>query len=62
MRQILKRACHRAARILTVSDFTRTQIVELVWSIAPEGFGTLDCGVDMYLPSRGKIPTGLPFS
>ncbi len=57
---ILKRACHRAARILTVSDFTRTQIVE--WSgVSPQKVSNVSCGVDItYRPEGDSY--GLPFS
>jgi len=42
---IMKRACHRATKILTVSEFTRRQIVE--WSgIPPEKVFNVGCGVD----------------
>ena len=42
---ILKRACHLAVRILTVSEFTRGQIVE--WSgVSPEKVSNVSCGVD----------------
>jgi glycosyltransferase involved in cell wall biosynthesis len=42
---ILRRACHRAATILTISEFTRKQIVE--WSgVAPEKVVNVRCGVD----------------
>ena len=42
---ILKRNCHRAASILTVSEFTRTQIVE--WAGVPaEKVVNVSCGVD----------------
>jgi glycosyltransferase involved in cell wall biosynthesis len=42
---IMKRACHRAARILTVSEFTRGQIIE--WSgVPPEKVFNVGCGVD----------------
>lgn len=42
---VLKRACHRAASILTISEFTRTQIV--AWSgVPPEKVFNVRCGVD----------------
>lgn len=42
---IMKRACHRATRILTISEFTRQQIVE--WGgISPEKVVNISCGVD----------------
>ena len=56
---ILKRACHRAVRILTISEFTRTQIVD--WSgVPPEKVFNVRCGVDpAYHP--GDDLYGLPF-
>lgn len=49
---ILKRACYRAAGILTVSEFTRSQIVE--WSgVAPEKVVNVGCGVDPAYSARG---------
>lgn len=42
---ILKRACHRAVKIITVSEFTRGQIVE--WSgVSPDKVFNVLCGVD----------------
>jgi glycosyltransferase involved in cell wall biosynthesis len=42
---LLKRACYRAVSILTVSEFTRMQIVE--WSgVPPEKVFNVRCGVD----------------
>ena len=41
---VLKRACHRAVRVLTVSDFTRSRIIE--WAgVSPEKVLTIPCGV-----------------
>ncbi|MGA8274474.1 MAG: glycosyltransferase family 1 protein [Candidatus Sulfotelmatobacter sp.] len=56
---IMKRACHRAAKILTVSEFTRNQIIE--WSgAAPDKVFNVGCGVDTaYRP--GDELYGLPF-
>ena len=56
---VLRRACHRAASILTVSQFTRTQIVE--WSgVPPDKVFNVRCGVDpAYHP--GVDPYELPF-
>jgi glycosyltransferase involved in cell wall biosynthesis len=56
---IMKRACHRAAFILTVSEFTRGQIVD--WSGAPaEKVFNVGCGVDpAYRPEGDSY--GLPF-
>jgi len=57
---IMKRACHRAAKILTVSEFTRTQIIE--WSeVSPDKVFNVGCGVDAaYHPSGGTYE--LPFT
>lgn len=57
---IMKRACHRAAKILTVSEFTRTQIV--AWSgVSPGKVFNVGCGVDTaYQPDGGRYE--LPFS
>lgn len=56
---ILKRACARAARILTVSEFTKKQIID--WSgVATEKVENVGCGVDPgYHPEGEKY--GLPF-
>jgi glycosyltransferase involved in cell wall biosynthesis len=56
---VLKRACHLAARILTVSEFTRTKIVE--WSGVPaEKVFNVGCGIDSrYHPADDSY--GLPF-
>ncbi len=56
---VLKRACHRAARILTVSEFSRRRVVE--WSgVAPERVFNVGCGVDPeYNP--GVKPYHFPF-
>jgi glycosyltransferase involved in cell wall biosynthesis len=56
---VLKRACHRAVRILTVSEFTRGQIIE--WSGVPgEKVCNVGCGVDsVYCPEGDSY--GLPF-
>jgi glycosyltransferase involved in cell wall biosynthesis len=56
---IMKRACRRASKILTVSDFTRGQIIE--WSGVPaEKVFNVGCGVDVaYQPEGGSY--GLPF-
>jgi glycosyltransferase involved in cell wall biosynthesis len=57
---ILKRACHRAVRILTVSEFTRGQIVD--WSgVSPEKVFNVSCGVDpAYRPTDDS--DRLPYS
>lgn len=56
---VMKRACRRAAHILTVSDFTRKQIIE--WSgVSPEKVSNVGCGVDSaYQPNGDSY--GLPF-
>jgi glycosyltransferase involved in cell wall biosynthesis len=56
---VMKRACHRAAAILTVSSFTRGQIID--WSgVAPEKVCHVGCAVDAaYRP--GEELYGLPF-
>jgi len=56
---VLKRACRRAASILTISEFTRAQIVE--WSgVPPEKVYNVSCGVDpTYRPEGDSY--GLPF-
>jgi glycosyltransferase involved in cell wall biosynthesis len=56
---IMKRACQRAVSILTVSEFTRSQIVE--WSgVSPEKVFNVGCGVDAaYRPDGDSY--GLPF-
>jgi glycosyltransferase involved in cell wall biosynthesis len=56
---ILKRSCHRATNILTVSEFTRAQIVE--WSgVRSEKVLNVGCGVDTAYNPVG-ISYGLPF-
>lgn len=56
---VMKRACGRAARILTVSDFTRQEILE--WcGLNSERVVNVGCGVDeKYKP--GETSYGLPF-
>jgi len=56
---ILKRACRHAAKILTVSEFTRQQIIE--WTgVNEEKVFNVGCGVDAaYHP--GHETYGLPF-
>lgn len=56
---IMKRACNRAAKILTVSEFTRRQTIE--WSgVSPEKVINVGCGVDAaYRPEGDSY--GLPF-
>jgi glycosyltransferase involved in cell wall biosynthesis len=56
---IMKRACHRALRILTVSEFTRDQIVDWAGIPADKVFN-VGCGVDgAYQPEGDSY--GLPF-
>ena len=56
---VMKRACQRAASILTVSEFTRREIVE--WSgVSLEKVFNVGCGVDpAYCPEGDSY--GLPF-
>jgi glycosyltransferase involved in cell wall biosynthesis len=56
---VLKRACHRAAGIVTISEFSRGRIIE--WSgVPPEKVLNAGCGVDPeYCP--GAEPRALPF-
>ncbi len=58
---ILKRACHRAANIVTVSEFTRTQIVK--WSgVPPEKVLNVGCGVDpSYQPGGATYELPFPY-
>ena len=58
---IMKRACHRAARILTVSEFTRDQIIE--WSgISSENVINVGCGVDAaYSPHGDSYGLAFPY-
>jgi len=56
---VLKRACHRAVKILTVSEFTRTQIVE--WADVPvDKVCNVGCGVDAAYRPEGET-YGLEF-
>jgi glycosyltransferase involved in cell wall biosynthesis len=57
---LLKRACHRAASIVTISEFSRGRIIE--WSgVPPEKVLNVGCGVDpAYCPL--DEPRALPFS
>jgi glycosyltransferase involved in cell wall biosynthesis len=56
---VMKRACHRAAGILTISEFTRRQIVE--WSgVSPQKVFNVSCGVDPTYHPEGDT-YGLPF-
>lgn len=56
---IVKRACHRALRIVTISEFTRAQIID--WSgVEVHKVCNVQCGVDpSYAP--GSDTYGLPF-
>jgi glycosyltransferase involved in cell wall biosynthesis len=56
---VMKRACRRAQRILTVSEFTKQQIIQ--WSGVPaEKVVNVGCGVDpAYQPGGNSY--GLPF-
>ena len=58
---VLKRSCHRAAKILTVSEFTRTQIVE--WSGVPrDKVFNVSCGVDpAYRPDGDSYGLAFPY-
>lgn len=58
---VLKRACHRAACILTISEFTRTQIVE--WAaVPPEKVFNVQCGVDpAYHPQGDSYALAFPY-
>ncbi len=57
---IMKRACQNAAKILTVSEFTRQQIVD--WAEVPEEkVCNVGCGVDEAHTPAGEV-YGLPFS
>lgn len=58
---IAKRACRRAAGILTVSEFTRQQIVE--WSgVPPEKVFSVHCGVDpAYHPGEDTYGLAFPY-
>ena len=50
---IMKRACHRAAKILTVSEFTRSQIIE--WSgVSSHKVVNVGCGVDEAYRPEGE--------
>jgi glycosyltransferase involved in cell wall biosynthesis len=56
---IMKRACKRADRILTVSEFTKNQIIQ--WSGVPPGkVFNVGCGVDAVYRPDGDV-YGLPY-
>jgi glycosyltransferase involved in cell wall biosynthesis len=58
---IMKRACQRAVSILTVSEFTRSQIIE--WSgVPPEKVFNVGCGVDAaYRPDGDSYGLSFPY-
>jgi glycosyltransferase involved in cell wall biosynthesis len=58
---ILKRACHRALRILTISEFTRSQIID--WSGVPgDKVSNVWCGVDAaYCPEGDSYDHPFPY-
>ena len=56
---VMKRACHAATRILTVSEFSKKQIID--WAgVAPDKVCDVGCGVDPEYRTEGDI-YGLPF-
>jgi len=58
---VLKRACHRAASILTVSEFTRKQIIEWSGVITQKVFN-VSCGVDRtYTPEGDAYELPFPY-
>jgi glycosyltransferase involved in cell wall biosynthesis len=58
---VLRRACHRAKAILTVSEFSRSRIAD--WSgVPPAKVVNVGCGVDPeYAPSAGPRPFSFPY-
>jgi glycosyltransferase involved in cell wall biosynthesis len=58
---VVKRACHRAARILTVSEFSRGRIID--WSgVQPEMVVNVGCGVGPeYHPRAAPYPLPFPY-
>jgi glycosyltransferase involved in cell wall biosynthesis len=58
---VMKRACKRAASILTVSEFTRSQIVE--WSgVPPAKVFNVGCGIDpAYQPGEESYGLSFPY-
>ena len=60
-RTVLKGACYRAVRILTVSEFTRMQIVD--WcGVPPEKVLNVGCGVDpAYRPEGSSYGLAFPY-
>ena len=56
---VMKRACRRSSKILTVSEFTRKEILE--WAgVQPEKVVNVGCGVDPAYKFEGEV-YGLPF-
>jgi glycosyltransferase involved in cell wall biosynthesis len=56
---VMKRACRAAARILTVSEFSRQQIID--WAgVSPDKVCNVGCGVDAEYRTEGDV-YGLPF-
>ncbi len=56
---VLKRACRRAMNVLTVSEFTRAQILE--WSgLSATAVHNVGCGVEPSYQAEGEV-YGLPF-
>jgi glycosyltransferase involved in cell wall biosynthesis len=55
----MKRACRAAARILTVSEFSRQQIIDWV-GVPPDKVCNVGCGVDAEYRTEGDV-YGLPF-
>jgi glycosyltransferase involved in cell wall biosynthesis len=58
---VMKRACKRAASILTVSEFTRRQIIE--WSgVPPAKVFNVGCGIDpAYQPGEESYGLSFPY-
>ena len=58
---VMKRACRRAARILTISEFTLSQIVE--WAkVSPEKVLNVGCGVELsYRPDGDAYGLSFPY-
>jgi glycosyltransferase involved in cell wall biosynthesis len=56
---VMKRACRAAVRILTVSEFSRKQIID--WAgVSPDKVCNVGCGVDAEYRTQGDV-YGLPF-
>ena len=56
---IMKRACRRAVRILTISEFTRAQVIG--WAgVPPQKVINVSCGVDQSYQPAGES-YGMPF-